>query len=83
MNLTGLYIIVSVIVLLIIALSAFFTGNKKKRLTPTAGLAFSFVIAGIVFGDSRLIGYSLIAIGVILALTDIFNRSKTSVKLRI
>jgi len=80
MNVTGLYIVVSVIVLMIIAYTVYFTGNKKKKLSPVAGLAFSFTIAGIIFGDSRLIGYSLIGIGVVLAVTDIFYRSKNSVK---
>ena len=44
--------------------------NRTTRLTPLAGLAFGFVIAGIVFSDNRLIGYSLMGVGVALAIVD-------------
>jgi hypothetical protein len=40
------------------------------------GLSFVFVIAGIVFGDDRLIGYGLIGVGIILAVVDIIMKSK-------
>lgn len=44
------------------------------RLTPLGGLAFAFVVAGIVFGESRLLGYGLLAVGVALAVADIVRR---------
>jgi len=77
MNPSQIYIAMSIIVLAIIALLVFF-GNKnknkkEKKLTPLAGLAFGFILAGIIFGDDRLIGYSLIGIGVILAIIDIIK----------
>jgi hypothetical protein len=50
--------------------------KKEKRLTPLAGLAFGFILAGIFFGDNRLIGYGLMGVGVLLAIVDIFNKSK-------
>ena len=49
--------------------------RKENRLTPMAGLAFGFVLAGILFGDDRLIGYGLMGVGVILAVIDIVKRS--------
>ena len=79
MNPTQIFIAVSIAVLAVIALLVFFLGKRRKesRLTPLAGLAFGFVLAGIIFGDDRLIGYSLMAIGVLLAVIDIFRRSRS------
>jgi hypothetical protein len=79
MNTAQIFIAVSIVVLLIVALLVFFVSKERKanRLTPLAGLAFGFVIAGIIFGDNRFIGYSLLGVGVILAVIDIFNRSKS------
>ena len=72
------YIAVSIAALAIIAILVFFAskGKRENRLTPLAGLAFGFVLAGIIFGDDRLIGYSLMGAGVVLAIVDIFNRSR-------
>ena len=66
----------SILVLAIIALLVFFKTKKEKKLTPIAGLAFGFILAGIIFGDNRLIGYILIGIGVILAIIDIIKKVK-------
>jgi hypothetical protein len=72
------YVAVSIAVLAIVAILVFLVskGNRKNRLTPLAGLAFGFVLAGILFGDDRLIGYGLMGVGVVLAMIDIFNRSR-------
>jgi uncharacterized membrane protein len=74
------YIVVFVVVLAIVAVLAFFVGRGKRanRLTPLASLAFAFVLAGLIFGDDRLIGYSLLGAGVVLALIDIVVRAKKS-----
>lgn len=45
-------------------------GSVKKQLTPLAGLAFGFVLAGILFGEERIIGYTLLGAGVLLAVID-------------
>ena len=78
MNASKIYIAISIVVLAGIAVIVVITSkNKKKnRLTPLASLAFGFVLAGIIFGDERLIGYSLLGVGVILAVIDIFYRLK-------
>ncbi|MBE0684287.1 MAG: hypothetical protein IH589_20475 [Anaerolineales bacterium] len=78
MNISQIYILVSILVLAVIVLLVFVVGKKggEKRLTPLASFAFAFVLAGILFSDNRLIGYGLMAIGVVLAVVDIFNRSK-------
>jgi predicted permease len=77
-NLTPMYIAMSVIALLVIFLLVFFVkkGKKQKKLSALAGLSFAFVIAGIVFGSSRILGYSLIGIGIVLAITDMMRKSK-------
>jgi hypothetical protein len=71
---------VSIAVLALIALLVLFRGKsgKENRLTPLAGLALGFVLAGIIFGDDRFIGYSLLGIGVTLAVIDIFRKSKSN-----
>jgi uncharacterized membrane protein len=75
---TTLFIAVSIVVLLIVAVLVFLTGKtRQSRLTPLAGLAFAFVLAGLYFGASRFVGYGLLGIGVILALVDIVTRSRS------
>ncbi|PIY60028.1 hypothetical protein COY95_03935 [Candidatus Woesearchaeota archaeon CG_4_10_14_0_8_um_filter_47_5] len=70
------YIIISLVAFAIIAALLFFIkkSKKEKRLTPLAGAAFACLLAGIIFGEERLIGYSLIGIGVILSIIDIIQK---------
>jgi hypothetical protein len=70
------YIAVSIVILAIIAAAVFFAAKKREqtRLTPLAGVAFGFILAGIFFGDDRMIGYGLMGIGVILAVVDIVRK---------
>jgi len=79
MHATQIYITISIVVLAIIAILVFFVNKNKKerKLSKLAGLSFAFIISGIVFGDNRLIGYSLIGFGVILAIIDIIKKIKT------
>lgn len=78
MNATTLFILAGVIILIVLAILAFVLGRREahNRITPLTGLAFAFVIAGIVFGADRLIGYSLMGIGVIMAIYDMLRRPK-------
>jgi len=79
MNPAQIYIAIALVVLAIIALFVFFVNKTKKgnKLTPLAGLAFVFILAGLFAGDNRLIGYSLLGIGVVLALIDIVRKMKS------
>jgi len=72
------YIAIAIGSLAIIVALMLFTKKAKSetKLSPLAGLAFAFVIAGIFFSESRLIGYSLMGIGVVIALFDIAKKSK-------
>lgn len=75
MNTSQIYILISIIVLAVIAIIVIL--RKKKERKPLSKLvifAFLFIIAGIVFGDDGLIGYSLIGVGVILAIIDIIKQ---------
>jgi hypothetical protein len=80
MNISQIYIAVAIVVLVAIGFLVFFVTKNRKgnRLTPLASLAFGFVLAGIFFGENRLVGYGLMGVGVILAIVDIFiKRNKT------
>jgi hypothetical protein len=78
MNPSQIYIAIAVVSFIAIVFMLFI-GTKKsknKRLSKLASSAFAFIIAGIVFGENRLIGYSLIGIGVILAVVDMCMKFK-------
>jgi amino acid transporter len=72
------FILISLIVILIAAVLVFFISHNRQEnhLTPLAGLAFGFILAGILFGEVRLLGYGLMAVGVIVAVIEIFTRQK-------
>jgi hypothetical protein len=78
MDISQIYIAVAIVVLAVVALLVLFANKdqRAKRLTPLASLAFAFVLAGLLFGDNRLVGYSLMGVGVLLATLDIFNTTK-------
>jgi hypothetical protein len=74
-----IYIALSIGVLAVIVVLVFLLGKSRKenRLTPLASLAFAFTMAGIIFGENRLVGYSLLGVGLILAVIDILNKSRS------
>lgn len=73
-----IYIIIAIGALAVIAALLIFTKKirPEAKLSPLAGLAFAFVIAGIIFGETRLVGYGLMGIGVAIALIDIVKKFK-------
>lgn len=72
------YIITAIVALAIVVILAFFilAKKQKKKMTPLAGVAFGFILAGIIFGEKRIVGYSLMGIGVILAFIDMIIKIK-------
>jgi len=78
MNAPMPYIVIAITALLILAILAYasFRSGRPQRLTPLAGLAFAFVLAGILFGEDRFVGYGLMGVGVLLALIDIIRKSR-------
>ncbi len=76
MNSSQIYILISIVVLAVIAAVLFIFRGKKPvgKLSTLGGLSLALMVAGIVFGESRLIGYSLIGAGVILAIVDMVRK---------
>lgn len=73
-----IYIIISIVTLALISMLVFFVKgkNKSKKLTPLAGLAFGFIIAGFFFGENKYTGYGLTGVGIILSIIDIILKFK-------
>lgn len=71
----NIYILISVLALVLIGLVLFIKqkSTKKKVITPLTSLAYAFVLAGILFGEERFLGYSLLGIGVLLSIIDIIR----------
>ena len=78
MNTSQAYIAVAIVALLAIVVLFLLRGKAlpSERLTPLTGVAFAFVLASLLFGEDRVLGYSLMAVGVILAVIDIVRRSR-------
>jgi membrane protease YdiL (CAAX protease family) len=72
-----LFLLCSIIVILTVAVLVFFVSHNRQEnhLIPLAGLALGFILAGILVGETRLLGYGLIGVGVTLAVIDIFRIS--------
>ena len=80
MNAISIYLAIGIIAGLAIAMNLIFFYNRQdKGLSRLPGLAFAFVIAGIFLGGQRIMGYSLLGVGVILALIDIIQNSNSKV----
>jgi hypothetical protein len=81
-NFSDAYILIAIVVLAILILVFVLTGKQMKtQPSRWAFLAFFLVLAGILFGETRLIGYGLMGAGILLAFIDIVirykNRGKT------
>jgi len=74
------YILIGVVVLAIIIIVLGIFKNKKpgKKMSKLTTVSFIFVILGIVMGgDSRFSGYSLMGIGIIVAIIDIIMKRRS------
>ncbi len=78
------YILIALVtfgILALLALAMLFRMRKQhKPLSKLGAISLGLVIAGIVFSENRMLGYSLIGAGVILAVTDIFIKSKNKTR---
>ncbi len=70
MTVPEVYLAAALVVLAIVLLLIFWVRRREYRITPLLSLAFAFVVAGILFGHSRVVGYGLMMIGVILAVVE-------------
>ncbi len=76
MSIPEIYLAAALVVLSIILLLIFWVRRREYRITPLISLAFAFVVAGILFGEDRVVGYGLMATGVVLALIEWWLRRK-------
>jgi len=73
-----MYIAITLIVLAIVAIILVYRGKIKgqKRPSGLAFIALFLIITGILFGEDRLLGYSLTGAAIILAVIDIVIRQR-------
>ena len=77
MNISQIYVLISVVALAVIMFVLILTRKKMgKPLSKLATVAFLFIIAGLVFNGNRFVSYGLMGVGVILAIVDTVNKSK-------
>lgn len=79
MDASQIYILISIVGFLIITVVMIFVrregeAKSKKIITPLTSLAFGFVLTGIIFSPIRLVGYSLMGIGIVFAIVDMVER---------
>ena len=72
MNTSQIYTIISIAALVFVIILFLAARKQGKKLTPWVGFAWALVLAGIIFSEDRLIGYSLIGVGVALAVIDMY-----------
>ena len=66
----ALYIGISIAVFIAILVLLVLNRRKIHRISTLTMLGMTMVVLGIIFGDSRWISYSLIGVGVLLAVID-------------
>lgn len=79
MDASQVYITVSILVLLVVGAIVFLVRGRfrKENFTPLAGLAFIFILVGIVFDGMNLwFSYGLMGVGIILAIIDMVFRGR-------
>jgi len=75
------YVLIVVMALAVVGVLLILSNKmqKNRRISPLASVAFSLIVAGIVFGENRILGYSLMGLGVGFSLLDMFmNKKKRS-----
>ncbi len=70
MSVPEVYLATALVVLAIIVMIIFWIRRKEYRVSPLISLAFAFVVAGILFGENRLMGYGLMVVGIIRGVVE-------------
>ena len=71
------WIAVAVVALVaIVALLLIGRGKQYKKPSNLAILGMSIVVLGIIFGDSRTVGYSFIGVGVLISVVDVIRNRR-------
>ena len=73
-----IFLIISILALVTIVAFVFLIRRtpERKRLSPLTGIAFAFIISGMLFENNRLIGYILLGVGIIIAVVDIILKAQ-------
>ncbi len=66
----ALYIGISIAAFIAIVVLLILNRRKSSRISALTVLGMTMVVLGIIFGDSRWVGYPLIGVGVLLAIID-------------
>ncbi len=66
-------IVVAAVALLLLIVK---TSGKHRRLKPLSGLGFVMIVAGIALAGDPLLGYGLMAIGIIITVVSILKINK-------
>ncbi|MBS3084503.1 hypothetical protein J4411_01160 [Candidatus Pacearchaeota archaeon] len=77
----SMYVFISLMAFLgIVILSFLIKKNKKyQKLSVLESLSFIFIVAGIIFGNDEIIGFSLICGGVVFIIADIYIRVREKI----
>jgi hypothetical protein len=72
-NMQGSYIGISIAAFIAILVLLVLNRRKIRLISTLTMLGLTMVVLGIIFGDSRWMSYSLIGVGVLLAVIDTKN----------
>ncbi len=74
---TAIFTTIAITCLMVIPI-LFLARHKKQetRLSRLAALAFAFIIAGLFLSRMEMVGYSLLGVGLVLAIIDIVQKRK-------
>jgi hypothetical protein len=73
--------IIFALLILLLIVTMLLIGNrlkKNKNFSPLAALALAFIVAGLFFGKSPILGIGLFATGIVLAFCDIIVKARNS-----
>ena len=73
------WIAISIVALVVIMVLLLISRRQRKQILNPSNLlilAMSLVVLGIIFGDSRTVGYSFMGVGVLLSVIDAIRNRK-------
>ena len=73
MDASSIYILIALVTLALIFVYRLYTGRaqQRSRITPLSALGMALILLAMLLGDNRAVGYTLIGVGVLLALIDL------------
>jgi hypothetical protein len=66
----ALYIGISIAIFIAIIVLLILNRRKSRRISTLTVLGITMIVLGIIFADSRWVGYPLIGLGLLLAMID-------------